>query len=161
MRRSLSALRSFIIARQSVRQKRFLRESRPGCRGKEQRRHRTADKTLRCKVECFTQAFLRKPEGEVLKKLAQREKSTIVVGRISISRCATSRSAKRVGSAFAVYPATLLYCGTLPTVRQTVALPVAFYYSLLPIYVNSIRSYMELLSQGILARSEVRITLIG
>ncbi len=40
------------------------------------------------------------------------------------------------GSAFAVYPATLLYCGTLPTDPQTIVLNVAFYCSILPIYMN-------------------------
>jgi hypothetical protein len=43
---------------------------------------------------------------------------------------------RETGSAFAVYPATLLYCGTLPTNRQTVVLNVAFYCSILPIYMN-------------------------
>jgi hypothetical protein len=116
-------------------------EGRADSTGKEQRRQRTPAKNVRCEVECSTvrgllfQAPLRKLDGEVSKKLAQKGKnSTNRRQRISISHCEIQTS--ETGSAFAVYPATLLHCGTLPTHRQTVVLNVAFYCSILPIYMN-------------------------
>jgi hypothetical protein len=102
-------------------------EGRPGSAGKEQRRHSTADKTLRYEVECFTQALLRKPESEVPKK-------TCASGKKSTNR--ELQISETDWFAFAVYPPTRLYGRTLLMDRQIAALDAAFYCSLLLIYVN-------------------------
>jgi hypothetical protein len=102
-------------------------EGRADSAGKEQRRQSTQAKNVRCEVECST---VRVPQSEGCsfkhlygnwsakfpKNLRKREKNLqIVVRRISISHCARSRPVKY---------------------RQTVALNVGFYCSILPIYMN-------------------------
>jgi hypothetical protein len=100
-------------------------EGRADSTGKEQRRKSTQAKNVRCEVECSTvrgllfQAPLRKLDCEVPKKLAQKGKNLrIVVRRISISHSRDPDPVKH-----------------LPD-RQTVAFNVAFYCSILPIYMN-------------------------
>jgi hypothetical protein len=82
------------------------------------------------------QALLRKLNGEVPKELAQKGKKSTNRRQAHFDQPSREIQASETGSAFAVYPATLLYCGRLPTDRQTVVLDVAFYCSILPIYMN-------------------------
>jgi len=82
------------------------------------------------------QALLRKLDGEVPKKLAQKEKKNYESSSAHFDQPLREIQTRETGSAFAVYTATLLYRGTLPTDRQTVLLNVRFYCSILPIYMN-------------------------
>jgi len=68
------------------------------------------------------QALLRKLDGEVLKKLAQKAKKSMNRRQAHFDQPLREIKTSETGSAFAVYPATLLYCGTLPTDHQTVVL---------------------------------------
>ena len=117
-------------------------EGRADSTGKEQRRQSTQAKNVRCEVECSTvrgllfQAPLRKLDGEVPKKLAQKGKKSTNRRQAHFDQPSREIQTSETGSAFAICPATLLYCGTLPTDRQTVLLDVAFYCSILPIYMN-------------------------
>ena len=117
-------------------------EGRADSTEKEQRRQRTPAKNVRCEVECST-----------VRRVALSSSSTETGRRSSQKTCAKGKKnyesssahfdqplreiqTRETGSAFAVYTATLLYRGTLPTDRQTVALNVGFYCSILPIYMN-------------------------
>jgi hypothetical protein len=82
------------------------------------------------------QALLRKLNGEVPKELARKGKKSTDRRQAHFDQPLREIQTSETGSAFAVCPATLLYCGTLPTHRQTVVLNVAFYCSILPIYMN-------------------------
>jgi hypothetical protein len=68
------------------------------------------------------QALLRKLDGEVPKRLGQKGKKSTDRRQAHFDQPLREIQTSETGSAFAFYPATLLYCGTLPTDRQTVVL---------------------------------------
>jgi hypothetical protein len=98
-------------------------EGRADSTGKEQRRQSTQAKNVRCEVECSTvrgllfQALLRKLDGEVPQKTWAKGKKSTNCRQAHFDQPLREIQTSETGSAFAVYPATLLYCGTLPTVR--------------------------------------------
>lgn len=136
-------------------------EGRAYSTGKEQRRQSTQAKNVRYEVECSTvrgllfQALLRKLDGEVPKKLAQNARKSTNRRQANFDQSLHEIQTSETGSAAAVYPATLLYCGILPTNHQTVVLNVAFYCSILPIYMNLYGAIWSYLPREF-ARSEVR-----